>query len=137
MEVRDGPPDPQPIDCGRGLKRKIECAPALRRIAYAALCPRPSTTRIVGFSRDGEWVLGAEPSTPWLLAWRANLTNAAAPLRVDDATCVLPLPEVAEDEDAVEPRRLVYVETPSAAICFASTFADDDGSEWSLSLIHI
>ena len=146
MEVRDGPPDPEPIDDAvatmearggtRGLKRKIECAPALRRIAYAALCPWPSRIGLLGFSRDGEWVLGAEPSTPWLLAWRANLTSAAAPLRVADATCVLALPPVvADDEEGVEPRRLVYAETPSAAVCFASTFTDDDGStDWKITV---
>ena len=145
MEVRDGPPDPEPIDDAgaamevrggtRGLKRKIECAPALRRIAYAALCPWPSRIGLLGFSRDGEWVLGAEPSTPWLLAWRANLTGAAAPLRVADASCLLPLPHVANDEEGVEPRRLVYAETPSAAVCFASTFTDDDGStDWKITV---
>lgn len=146
MEVRDGPPDPKPIDDAvatmearggtRGLKRKIECAPALRGIAYAALCPWPSRIGLLGFSRDGEWVLGAEPSTPWLLAWRANLTSAAAPLRVADATRVLPLPLlVADDEGIIEPRRLVYAETPSAAVCFASTFTDDDGStDWKITV---
>lgn len=145
MEVRDGPPDPKPIDDAvatmearggtRGLKRKIECAPALRRIAYAALCPEPRRTLVLGFSRDGEWVLGAERSTPWLLAWRANLTGAAAPLRVDDATRVLALPEVANDEGRSNLRRLVYAETQSAAVCFASTFFDlDEGSEWHVSV---
>ena len=136
MEARDELPDPQPIDRARGLKRKIECAPALRRIAYAALCPWPSRIIVLGFSRDGEWVLGVEPYMPWLFAWRANLTGAAAPLRVFDAKPILPLPPlVADGEGTIEPRRLIYAETPSAAICFASTFADDDeGSEWHVSV---
>ena len=47
--------------------------------------------------------------------------RAAAPLRVFDAKPILPLPPlVADGEGTIEPRRLIYAETPSAAICTGS-----------------
>ena len=118
-----------------GLQRRVELPPSFaRRIPFSALVPEPSSTLVVlGFSRDGESILGVDGGS-WLLAWPLALAAPYAPLRAADAARVLPLPPApARDDDARSaPAPLVYVEGGAVCAAFARTFADDDdgAADW-------
>ena len=111
-----------------------------RRVAFEALVPRGAGARLVllGFSRDGEWLLGTMEAAPSLLAWPLAVSTATArPLTLSDASRVLPLPKAASDVEVgqeEQPQRLRYVESRNACALFATTFADADGCEWRVSV---
>ena len=102
----------------------------VRRIDFAALIPSPTSGLVLlGFSADGESILGYDRGSPWLLAWPTRLNSDAGPLRATDGARVLPRPAPCDEGD--RPARLCFVEAAEACALFSETFADGEGgSEW-------